>query len=176
MVVPHLARLYRRWARTKNVDDVDRILRAARSTMRRKKYCVLATRSVEGIGARVLQPFPPDDDFGVWLGTSPTSRKTEQLRADSTATLVYEDDGKAACVVLMGNVRIVDARAERVRRFMPSWWAFFPDGPEGDDFVLLRFEPHRIEVWDAARHITPEPFGLRSARLTRRDGTWTLES
>lgn len=57
---------------------------------------------------------------------------------------------------------------------MTSWFAFFPDGPAGDDFVLLRFEPDRIEVWDASRRITPEPFGLCSASLVRVGGEWRL--
>jgi hypothetical protein len=74
-------------------------------------------------------------------------------------------------VVLVGHARVIDDVEERRRRFMPSWWAFFPDGPEGD-YVLIRFEPIRIEVWDAARRITPEPFGLRAARLARSGDTW----
>jgi general stress protein 26 len=141
--------------------------------MARKKYCLLATASSGDIDARVLQPFPPGPDLEVWLGTSPRTRKVAQLRADPRATLVYQDDSKSACVVLVGRVELVEDLAERRRRFMPTWWAFYPGGPEGEDYVLLRFTPQRIEVWDASRRITPEPFGLRSARLVHRDGVWS---
>jgi general stress protein 26 len=140
--------------------------------MKRKKYCLLATMGDGGIDARVLQPFPPESDLSVWLGTSATSRKVAQLRADSRATLVYQDDGKSACVTLRGHVTLVDSLDERRKRFRSSWWAFWPDGPEGDDYLLLRFQPSRIEVWDATRRVTPEPFGLRSAQLELRDGAW----
>lgn len=107
------------------------------------------------------------------MGTSASSRKVAELRADPRATLVYQDDDKSACVVLTGRVNVNDSVEERRRRFMPMWWAFFPDGPDSDDYVVLRFVPERLEVWDASRGITPEPFGLRSACLVVRDGVWS---
>jgi general stress protein 26 len=168
-----LALAFRSWARRRARGGVEAVLRAARATMRRKKYCLLVTAGEDGPDARTLQPFPPGPGLEVWLGTSPRSRKAAQLRADPRATLVYEDDRKAACVTLAGRVELVDGLEERRRRFMPSWWAFWPDGPEGEDFVLLRFRPERIEVWDAARGITPDPFGLRCASLVLRDGAWS---
>lgn len=171
-VLRRLALGYRRWAMARTDVSLGRVLSAARSTMRRKKYCLLITRSEHGSDARVLQPFPPEDDFTVWLGTSIGSRKVAQLRHNDAATLVYQDDAKAACVVLVGRVRTVEEVEERRRRFMATWWAFFPEGPAGSDFILLRFEPERIEVWDSARRVTPPPFGLRSAAVAFTDGQW----
>jgi len=173
-IVKALAAAFRRRSRGKHVETAEAALQAARRTMMRKKYCLLTTMGADGPSARVLQPFPPRDDFAVWLGTSPASRKVAELRADDRATLVYQDDARAACVSLVGRVRILDSVEVRRKGFMPMWWAFFPEGPEGDDFVVLCFEPHRIEVWDASRGITPEPFGLRSAELTRETGRWVL--
>jgi len=169
-----LALRFRSSAQRKHRGTAEATLRAARATMKRKKYCVVSTVGADGPAARVLQPFPAGDDFEVWFGTSPASRKVTELRHNDAATLIYEDDARSACVVLVGNMQVVDAIDERRKRFMRLWWAFFPDGPEGDDYVLLRFVPHRIEVWDASRGITPAPFGLRAARLSRRDGTWGL--
>ena len=176
-LVEAFALRYRRWAIPRIRSGVQPVLAAARATMHRKKYCLLATTAGDGgINARVLQPFPPDAEFTVWLGTSPASRKAGQLAARLPATLVYEDDARSACVVLGGTVTLVDDLAERRRRFSPFWRAFWPDGPEGPDFILLRFAPSRIEVWDARRRITPIPFGLRSARVVRsEDGTWRAD-
>lgn len=143
--------------------------------MKRKTFCVLATQGEHGVAARVLQPFAPEDDLVVWLGTSRGSRKVAELRRDPRATLIYEDDGKGACVVLAGSVTVVEALADRVTRFHPTWFAFWPEGPRSGDYVLLRFEPSRIEVWDAARRITPPPFGLASMHLVKRGEEWVLE-
>ena len=140
--------------------------------MRRRKFCLVTTVGHDGVSARVLQPFPPDPDLSVWFGTSASSRKVAELRTDARATVVYQDDRTAACVVLVGRMHVVESIAVRQHRFMPTWYAFWPKGPTSADFVVLHFVPDRLEVWDASRGITPEPFGLRSACLTQRDGVW----
>ncbi len=140
--------------------------------MRRKKYCLVSNVGPDGVSARVLQPFPPGPDLDVWFGTGASSRKVAELRADARATIAYQDDDKSAGVMLMGRMEVVESLEVRQRRFMPMWYAFWPEGPSSADYVLLHFVPHQLEVWDASRGITPEPFGLRSACLTRRDGTW----
>ena len=173
-IIQVVAGWLRRWGRARRVDTVGAVLHAARATIRRKRFCVLTTLGVDGADARVLQPFPAEADFTVWFGTSIVSRKIAQLRADPRATLVYEDDRRGACVVLVGRAHIVDDLDERRRRFMPAWWTFFPEGPDGDDYALIRFAPERLEVWDAARRITPEPFGLRAARLLRHGDRWAF--
>jgi general stress protein 26 len=167
-----LALGFRAWAQRRHQPGASAVLRVARATMRRKKYCLLTTVGDGGVSARVLQPFPPGPSLDVWFGTSASSRKVVELRADPRATLAYQDDGKSACVVLAGRIEVVEALEVRRSRFMPTWWAFWPDGPESADFILLHFVPHRLEVWDATRGITPEPFGLRAAHLVLRDGEW----
>jgi general stress protein 26 len=164
----------RRFGERRHRDGALPVLRAARATMHRKTYCLLTTRGEDAPSARVLQPFPPSEDLEVWLGTSPKSRKVAEIERDPNATLVYQDDDRSACVVLVGTVEVVHAREERAKRFMPMWWAFFPEGPLGDDFVLLRFVPRRVEVWDISRGITPPPFGLRSSQITRSTEGWSL--
>lgn len=166
---------FRAWARRRHRAGVAATLSAARATIGRKKYCLLTTVGAGGVSGRVLQPFPPGPDLDVWFGTSATSRKVGELRADSRATIAYQDDSKAACVILVGRMEVVASLEQRQRRFMPAWYAFWPEGPESNDYVLLHFVPHRIEVWDASRGITPEPFGLRSAALIRSDHAWREE-
>ena len=169
-----LALWFRRRSIARTRLDAEHVLRSARATMRRKRYCVLATSGADGVDARVLQPFAPDDDLGVWLGTHRGSRKARQIEETGRATLVYEDDAKSACVTLVGRARLVDDPALREAHFGGLWYAFFPRGPIEDDYVLVRFEPERVEVVDFTRHVTPAPFGLRAAVLTRRAGTWAL--
>lgn len=107
------------------------------------------------------------------MGTTRGSRKHAQLLRDRSATLVYQDDARGACAVLVGRVTVVEDLAERRARFRPLWRAFWPDGPAAPDCVLLRFEPDRIEVWDAWRRVTPAPFGQVGAAVVRgREGGW----
>ncbi|MBI4511026.1 MAG: pyridoxamine 5'-phosphate oxidase family protein [Deltaproteobacteria bacterium] len=151
------------------------MLAAARATIRRKKYCLLATRGLDGVDARVVLPMATDEALGVWIGTSPTSRKVAQVRACDRATLVYEDDARWACVVLLGRAEVVDHPDACQRHFLPLHWAFFPGGPTSD-YVLIKFVPERIEVLDLKRKVAPDPFGLAAAVLTRQGSGWVREA
>lgn len=170
-----LGLVYRRWGRARWDGSAQRVLQAARATMMRKRYCVIATYASEGIHARVVQPYPPRSDFSVLLGTSRSSRKVEEIESDPRTSLIYQDDARAACVTLVGRAEVLGKRKAEAKKFMPSWTAFWPRGPDDPDFVNVLFVPHAIEVWDGLRGITPEPFGLVSARLERCDDQWTLQ-
>jgi general stress protein 26 len=167
------ARCFRRvglW-RTRLTDD--HVLRAVRKTMLRKSYCVMVTDGPDGATARVVQPHAPDADLTVHLGTASGSRKARHVARTGSAVLVYQDDGRAACVVLHCDAEVVDLDADgRARWFMTAWLAFWPLGPTDEDFVVIRCRPHTIEVWDAFRGVTPAPFGLESTRMVRTPNGW----
>jgi general stress protein 26 len=133
------ARCFRRvglW-RTRLTDD--HVLRAVRKTMLRKSYCVMVTDGPDGATARVVQPHAPDADLTVHLGTASGSRKARHVARTGSAVLVYQDDGRAACVVLHCDAEVVDLDADgRARWFMTAWLAFWPLGPTDEDFVVIR--------------------------------------
>jgi general stress protein 26 len=167
----HLARLARSVGQRRTRElSVALVLDVARRTMRRKRYCVIVTQGPTAPHARVVQPYHPDPDFVVWMGTSGWSRKTAEICRDASTTLVYEDDARATCVTLIGTATIEPDG----RKFMPFWLAFWPDGPADESFVNIRFVPERIEVWSAAAGVTPPPYGLVSAHVVRQGGDWVL--
>lgn len=159
-------------SRTRLADD--HVLWSARKTMLRKKYCVMVTAGNDrSSGARVVQPHVPDADFTVHIGASAGSRKARDVARAGVADLVYQDDARAACVVLHCDAQILDLDAVgRKRWFMTPWLAFWPSGAMDEDFVVIRCTPHTIEVWDAFRGVTPHPYGLKGARLARTPTGW----
>ena len=158
-------------SRTRLTDE--HVLRAARKTMLRKTYCVMVTEGPDGPGARVVQPHAPDSDLIVHLGTGAGSRKASDVARTGSVVLVYQDDARAACVVLRCDAEIVDLDpAGRERWFMTAWLAFWPLGSTDRDFVVIRCKPQAIEVWDAFRGVTPAPFGLKSAHMQRTPSGW----
>ncbi|WP_246284865.1 pyridoxamine 5'-phosphate oxidase family protein [Gordonia asplenii] len=162
----------RRWAiRRSRHDDPTAVLAAARAIMRSRTYCVLVTHDDDGPSARVVQPHKPDDRLCVHIGTSPMTRKAQQLNVTRQASLVYLDEVSRSSATIRCVVEPVSASENR-RRFMSGWSAFWPDGPESADFAVFRCVPNRIEIWDLRRGITPPPFGLASAVLERSGAEW----
>jgi len=94
--------------------------------------------------ARTMEPFQPEDNMVVWFGTNRHSGKVEEIEADSRATLHYQmPDGKGY-VTMTGHASLVDESAEKEKRWMPQWSAFYPDREEM--YVLIKFVPDRLEV------------------------------
>ncbi len=153
----------------------EKTLDVARTIMEEAEFCVLVTLSESGTAhARPMQPFGPQEDFTLWFGASPTSRKVEELREDARATVCFQEPGKGAYVTLLGEGWVVEDPELRKEHWRPSFERFWPKGPEGDDYVLIRFVPYRLEAMHMADGIAPEPFGLKPAVVTRRDDEWVL--
>ncbi len=153
--------------------DTDLMLRAARATIGQVQYCFAITVGQDGAAnARIIEPFPLEDDWSVTFVTSRSSRKTAEIEQTGRLTLGYQHDPEGAYVTLVGRARIdPDPNAVHgVWRDSLNLW--FPDGPNDPDAVVIRFETERVELWNFAQEIMPEPKGLRAAVLDRRGADW----
>lgn len=155
--------------------ELEQVLEIARTSIQRVTYSVLTTYGADGcINARVMQHFKLGDDWALWFGTSPRSRKAEDVRRNPQATVVLQDNGDTAYVTVSGKVTIHDDLALRKARWMEEWRSFFPDGPEGDDYVLLELIPQRMELLNFKAQIAPPPFGLNHVDLEMQDSGWVI--
>lgn len=143
--------------------------------LRASLYGFLATTNEGGApSVRLVQPLRVDDGAGVWVGTSPRSRKHAEIVRRPTASFAVEDRARFAYVTVSGAARIVVDEAERVARWADGLEAFFPAGPTGDDFVLVHLETERIELMDFSKDIAPDPYGLVPAVVELRGGRWSV--
>ncbi len=155
--------------------EVDRrqALAAAREVMAAAGICTLITLDATGHPqARVMDPFPPDDDFIVWMGTNRSTRKVGQIEADPRVTLSCFDRDGIGYVTLMGQAELVDSLDQRARRFKPAWKDFYLDEHRGEDFLLIKLVPLRLEMISIAHGIASAPQGWEpySLEFSRGDG------
>ncbi|MDQ1305019.1 MAG: hypothetical protein QG671_848 [Actinomycetota bacterium] len=152
------------------------VLRAGLAIARGAEFAFLITSGTgDAPTVRLMQPFPPSDDFTVWLGTSPASRKAAELRANPAATIAYQAPDGTGYVSVQGVASLVTDLEARAGHWREEWQAFFPGGPKGDVFVLVQLVAHRLEVADFARGITPPPYGLKSAAIVRDGAGWRFQ-
>ncbi|KQC39906.1 MULTISPECIES: pyridoxamine 5'-phosphate oxidase family protein [Frankia] len=173
---------------------VEEALAAAQALLRRNPYGFLTTvgaaarRDASGRvthdqaardqatpHARLVQHLAVTDDLTVWIGTSPRSRKVADIAANPESRVAYAVEDRAALAYLSvsATVSVVDDERERAAKWEDGLAAFFPAGPLGDDFVLLRLDPLRLELMDFTRRLHPDPFGLVPVVVERRAGIWT---
>jgi len=122
-----------------------KIKNAARKIMSSANTCAFITLDKEGSPrVRVMDPFPLENDFTVWLATNPKSRKVTQIKHDSRVTLFYLDKNSTGYVMIRGIAQLVTDPKEKERRWKPEWKAFYPDKPKG--YLLIKISPKSMEV------------------------------
>jgi general stress protein 26 len=134
----------------------DTLLGAARGIMASARYCALVTFD-EGGGPRVraMDPFPPDSDMTIWMGTNRKTRKVSDIGRDPRVTLYYYSPDAVGYVTVTGTARLVDDAEEKAIRWKTEWEAFYQD--RASEYLLIQVTPGRLEVVDYSRGIVGDP-------------------
>jgi len=134
----------------------EELITAARETMSAARYCALITQDSSGRPqARTLDPFPPDENMVVWLGTNPRSRKVAAIRRNPRVTLYYFDREAQAYVTIYGIARLVNDPKAKLKWWKDEWKDFYPDRTR--DFLLIRVTPEKLEVVNVKKGIVGDP-------------------
>jgi general stress protein 26 len=136
------------------------ILEAALAVMGATPFCFLITLDASGQPqARLMEPFPPEPDLTVWMGTNPKTRKIQALRRDERATLAYTDGKGDGYLTLVGRARLVDDPGEKSKHWKPTW---------------KEFTPARIEIISVTYNLGMDPLAFEPAVLVRSGSAWVL--
>lgn len=141
---------------TKKPLSREQLIAAAREVMSAARYCALISLDAGGRPhARTLDPFPPDENMVVWLGTNPRSRKIAEIRRHPRVTLYYFDREGPAYVTIWGLARLVNDEKEKAKRWKGEWKDFYPDRVK--DYLLIVVKPERLEVVSVKKGIVGDP-------------------
>lgn len=164
--------IYKRRKRAGFKDDVAQALASAYRQIERSKYAFLVTQGDSFPDARLIEPLFNKADFSFWIGTSPKSRKVIQIKQNNRVMLALSHQKDNSNLIIKANAELIDDVSLRSQYWKPYWRLFFPDGPKGDDYVLMKLNVEEIEVLDFSQSVVPEPFGLKPMRLLRVNGEW----
>jgi general stress protein 26 len=147
----------------------DTLIAAARQIMESAHFCALITLDKSGHPrARAMDPFSPEDDMTVWLGTNRRTRKVQDIKNDERVTLFYLDPNAKGYVSVYGTARVVDDSQETARRWKTEWSRFYPDKEKS--YILIEVTPSKLEVVNYERRVTGDPSTWKppSVEFTRR--------
>lgn len=130
----------------------NKIVSAAKEIMTSAPTCTLITIDEQGRPrARAMDAFPPEDDFTIWFGTNPKSRKVDQIKKNDRVTLYYLDHDDSGYVMIHGKGYIIDDQSEKEKHWKEEWEAFYPNNQ--DAFILIKVLPEWMEVISNSRGI-----------------------
>ena len=131
------------------------LISAARSIINEAKTCALITVDSEGMPrARAMDAFLPEEDFTVWLGTNPLSRKVDQIRNNSNVSLYYLEDDESGYVVIHGTAQLINDQKEKDKRWKKEWEAFYKN--RSTDYLLIKVTPKWMEIVSYSNGIVSE--------------------
>jgi general stress protein 26 len=134
----------------------DSLLAAARAVIDSTRYCTVITLDENGSPrARPMEPFPPEPDMTIWLGTKRNTRKVEDIKRDPTIVLCYLMPSGMGYVSVYGKAELVDDLTARQKWWKPEWAGFYPDKEK--DFIPIRVNPIKIEVVNYASGVAGDP-------------------
>lgn len=135
--------------------------------------CFVSSNDASGqINARVVEILEIGKDLTIHFMTDSRTRKALEIRQRKTISLSFLSMADRGYVTI-GTIPTVSAEtALKQRIWKESLRTWFPNGPDDPYVVTVTCEPDWVELWSRMRGIAPEPLGLNSVRLTRKDGGW----
>jgi general stress protein 26 len=94
--------------------------------------------------ARIMSPFTPLEDWTIWLGTFPTSRKAKQIKNNPNVVVFYYDSKSYSYVNISGTAKLVNDPDLKAKYWKEGWKRFYPD--RETDYILIKVIPERLEV------------------------------
>lgn len=117
----------------------------AKEIMMDAKNCALITIDSLGVAyARAMDPFLPEEDFTVWMGTNSKSLKVRQIQKNQNSTLYYFDAKTASYVTLQGTANIVNTQKEKDKFWKKEWKSFYKNKITG--YTLIKFTPTKATI------------------------------
>lgn len=90
---------------------------------------------------------PHQDDFLIYIATSASSDKIQQVRANPAGCVYYCVPGQFHGVLLEGLLEIAEDLELKRALWQPRWEIFWTGGPEDPDYAALRLRPRRASGW-----------------------------
>jgi len=101
-----------------------------------------------------------DFDGTLYFFTAASSPKVDEIKANPHVLLTYANPDKHAYVSLSGHATVARDRTKIDELWTKEIEAWFPEGKDDPNLVLIRFDADEAEFWDA-----PNAFVLGAAYL-----------
>lgn len=151
--------------------EIETVLGVAKQIMTAAGCASLITIDESGLpSSRPVRTFPSDDEFTkITIPTDQNSRKTHHVRSNSNVVLSYIDTSTRGYVTVIGKAVLIDDVEDKRAAWVNPFSAFWPDGPESKDYLLIVVTPKQIEARSYTQGIAEVPTQWTPITLQRAD-------
>lgn len=112
------------------------------------KVAMLTTADGRVFRSRPMECLEAEENGTLWFFTSASSHKAEEVRAEHEVGLAFADKANQNYVSISGVARIVRDEAKARALWTEEQRAWYPDGLDDPDLVLLKVSAQQAEYWD----------------------------
>ena len=123
-------------------------------------YAMLTTVRADGtLHSCPMATQPADSEGAIWFFSGNHSEKVEAIKTDARVNLAYSDAVGQRYVSVTGNCELVRDHAKAKALWKPAYKAWFAEGLDDPNLILLRVAVAEAEYWDATQgHMVPLSF------------------
>lgn len=129
-------------------------------------FAMLTTIDGGVMRSRPMQTQDFEFDGNLWFFTSSNTHKAEEIERDNRVNVAYASPSDNSYVSVSGRASIVKDRAKIDEYWSDLYKAWFPEGKDAPDLVLLRVEAEQAEYWDAPSSTIAQTIGFLKALAT----------
>ena len=113
------------------------------------KFAMLTTTDTDGsLHSRPMATQQFTFDGELWFFTDKTTQKVEEILQDKEVNVSYANPEKDRYVSVSGRAHIVRDRAKIKELWNPVYQAWFPEGVDDPNIVLIRIPVDQAEYWN----------------------------
>lgn len=107
-----------------------------------------------------------DEDGTMWFFTKKSSNKADQIEADSKISLAIVDDSDGIYLMINGTANLSQDKAKMEELWNPYVKAWFPEGLEDPELMLIKVTPKDANYWDSSSNTMVEIYHTLKAIVT----------
>ena len=144
------------------IDTGADVRRICLDMMTAARACYLTTMDADGfpqttamLNLRCAHDYPSlvplyeeaNNAFLLYLSTGMESGKMARMQANPKVSVYFCNPGRIVGLMLGGEIEIVTDQALKNRIWQEGWTMYYPNGPEGPEYGVIRLAPTLIKGW-----------------------------
>jgi general stress protein 26 len=131
------------------------------------KFCMFATTDVgNNLYGRPMTTIQVDETGNIWFFTSDQTHVANEVSGGDKVCLNYAHPGTHSYLTVQGTGTMVKDRQKMEELWTDFLKAYFPDGLNQPDLVLLKVTPEQAHYWDGDASRVVQLFSYLKAKAT----------
>ncbi|MDB5049331.1 MAG: ral stress protein [Fibrobacteres bacterium] len=115
------------------------------------KFTMLTTENEEGVlHSRPMATLNTLEEGSLWFFTGKSTHKCREIGRHPRVNLAFVAGGKDTFVSIAGEAQLVEDASKAEELWNPMMQAWFPEGLDDPELILLRVDVEEAEYWDVA--------------------------